>query len=61
MQSKEDASRRLFHGTSSDDIDAICTDGFDRGFAGKNGWYLCSQIVFIGVKNKTIYGLDSEW
>ena len=52
MQSNEDASRPLFHGTSSDDVDAICSDGFDRGFAGKNGQYfLCSQIVLVSIKN----------
>ena len=29
--------RELFHGTSRDDATKICSFGFDRGFAGKNG------------------------
>ena len=37
MKTKEPVERELFHGTAADDADRICIDGFDRGYAGRNG------------------------
>uniref|UniRef100_UPI0005217C40 poly [ADP-ribose] polymerase 12-like n=1 Tax=Ciona intestinalis TaxID=7719 RepID=UPI0005217C40 len=36
MVSSHPVERELFHGTSQNDADTICTDGFNRSFAGKN-------------------------
>uniref|UniRef100_H2ZC15 Poly [ADP-ribose] polymerase n=1 Tax=Ciona savignyi TaxID=51511 RepID=H2ZC15_CIOSA len=36
MKSAEPVERELFHGTSQQDAEKICGDGFDRNFAGKN-------------------------
>ena len=33
----KNATRELFHGTSSDVCEKIYKDGFNRSFAGKNG------------------------
>jgi len=37
MTSNKPVERELFHGTSGVDAQKICVQGFDRGFAGKNG------------------------
>jgi len=37
LTSSNPVERELFHGTSPDDAVKICEQGFDRGFAGKNG------------------------
>ena len=37
MRSKEPVDRELFHGTASGDVESICSEGFDKNFAGKNG------------------------
>ena len=36
MRSKEPVDRELFHGTDGD-AESICSEGFDKNFAGKNG------------------------
>jgi len=35
--SNNPVERKLFHGTKDEYADKICEQGFDRGFAGKNG------------------------
>lgn len=37
LMTKNPVERKLFHGTSEEDVHKICSFGFDRGFAGKNG------------------------
>jgi len=37
LTSSNAVERKLFHGTSPEDAEKICEQGFDRGFAGKNG------------------------
>ena len=37
MTSQNPVERELFHGTAIQDANKICSDGFDRSFAGKNG------------------------
>ena len=37
MTSNNPVERKLFHGTVSKVVNKICSDKFDRSFAGKNG------------------------
>ena len=37
MRTKEPVDRELFHGTASGDVESICSENFDKNFAGKNG------------------------
>jgi len=34
--SNHEAERKLFHGTFLDDVEKICSDGYDRNLAGKH-------------------------
>lgn len=35
----------LYHGTTSESVDSICKNGFNRSFCGKNG-RLCSHEIY---------------
>ena len=57
MTSSNPVERELFHGTSPSGAEKICSDGFDRGFAGKNGkccknyfTYAWRNLRFVAVK-----------
>ena len=47
--------RKLFYGTSPSDAEKICSDKFDRSFAGKNGKCIMHFILECGADRVCFY------